>query len=292
MRSHPAEYEIEAPDNLSAVLALMHREPGEWMPIAGGTEVMVLFGAGKLANRKLVSLWKLPELTTTYETSTELTIGSGCTYTQLRNHASVLRDFPLLAQTASWSGSIANQNRGTIGGNIVNASPAADSPPALLAYDAEVELVSARGSRRMSYSKFHLGYKKTALQPDELLLAIHLPRLSAPYFSYARKVGPRIAQAISKVCIAALGRLQDSVVRDIRLAMGSVAPVPLRLSSIEQMLIGRPLDKEAIASAGRALIPLLAPIDDIRSTAEYRRQVAVNLLAEFLHGLAEWRGNQ
>ena len=149
------------------------------MPIAGGTELMVQYGAGRLAARKLVSLWGLPELRRIESTDEELLIGAGCTYTDLRKHPLVAREFPLLARAASWTGSIANQNRGTLGGNIVNASPAADSLPALMVYEAELLLVSARGTRRIPYVEFHTGYKQTRLAADEIISAIALqPRFA------------------------------------------------------------------------------------------------------------------
>jgi CO/xanthine dehydrogenase FAD-binding subunit len=164
-------------------------------------------------------------------------ISAGCTYTDLRSqHQIVGREFPLLASAASWTGGIANQNRGTLGGNIVNASPAADSLPALLAYDAELILVSARGERRIPYRTFHTDYKKTKLAADELIRAICLPRKFAEYLCHTRKVGARNAQAISKVCIAALGRVAGGVIDDVRIAVGSVAPVPLRLAKTEQLV--------------------------------------------------------
>ncbi len=147
----------------------------------------------------------------------------------------IAREFPLLASAARWTGGIANQNRGTLGGNIVNASPAADSLPALLVYEAELILVSVRGERRVPYVGFHTGYKKMKLAPDELIRAICLPRRFSGYLHYSRKVGARNAQAISKVCIAALGRfaaVRDGVVEDVRIALGSVAPVPLRLTEV------------------------------------------------------------
>lgn len=286
MRSSPADYELLSPGSLQSVLTLLQREPGQWTPIAGGTEIMVLFSAGKLSAHKLVNIANLPELCAITETEDTLSIGAGCTYTQLRKSAAVGRHFPMLARAASWTGSIANQNRGTLGGNLVNASPAADSPPALLAYDAEVELISVRGGRRLPYSKFHLGYKRTALAADELLLAIHLPKRRDKYFSYTRKVGARNAQAISKVCVAAVGLLADGRVSDVRIGMGSVAPVPMRLIATEQCLAGQTLDDSAIAKAKLALEGEIAPIDDIRSVAVYRTQVAKNLLEEFLRGLA------
>ena len=149
------------------------------------------------------------------------------------------REFPLLARAASWTGGIANQNRGTIGGNIVNASPAADSLPALLVYEAELILVSVRGERRVPYLTFHTGYKTTKLAGDELVRAVCLPRRFSGFLHHARKVGARNAQAIAKVCIAALGRIADGVVEDVRIALGSVAPVPLRLIETERVVRGK-----------------------------------------------------
>ncbi len=199
MRSNPSDYEMIAPGSLHAIVLLLAKEPGVWVPIAGGTDVMVQYAAGTLPARKLVSIWNLPELRRIEVTAEEIRIGAGCTYTDLRRHAIVGREFPLLQSAARWTGGVANQNRGTIGGNIVNASPAADSLPALLVYDAEVILVSVRGERRLPYAGFHTGYKKTLLATDELLQAVCLPRRFAGYFSRARKVGARNAQAISKV---------------------------------------------------------------------------------------------
>src|SRR6202167_1774328 len=167
---------------------------------------MVQYAAGKLPARKLVSIWNLPELRSIEISAEEIRIGAGCTYTELREHDVIAREFPLLASAARWTGGIANQNRGTLGGNIVNASPAADSLPALLAYEAELILVSVRGERRAPCVTFHTGYKRTLLAPDELIQAVCLPRRFSRHVRHARKVGARNAQAISEVCIAALGR--------------------------------------------------------------------------------------
>src|SRR5271170_1634443 len=175
MRSNPADYEVIAPGTLPAVLSLLASEPGKWLPIAGGTDVMVQYAAGTLRAKKLVSIWNLPELRRVEVLAAEIQIGAGCTYTDLREHAVVKSEFPLLSQAASWIGGISNQNRGTLGGNIANASPAGDSLPALLAYGAELILISVRGERRVAYREFHLGYKKTAMAADELIRAIYLP---------------------------------------------------------------------------------------------------------------------
>jgi len=289
MRSHPSDYEMVAPGSLNAIISLLANEPGVWLPIAGGTDVMVQYAAGKLAARKLVSIWNLPELRQIEATANGIRIGAGCTYSDLRRNEIVRREFPLLYSASGWTGGIANQNRGTIGGNIVNASPAADSLPALLVYDAELILVSVRGERRLPYAGFHTGYKKTLLATDELIQAICLPRRFAGYFSHARKVGARYSQAISKVCIAALGLLGDGVVQDIRIALGSVAPVPLRLRETEQGVKGKVIDSELLLLARGAVVAEIRPIDDIRSTARYRAAVAGNLVAEFLKLLSSRR---
>ncbi len=285
MRSNPADYEMVAPGSLQSIVSLLASQPGVWLPIAGGTDVMVQYAAGNVAARKLVSIWNLPELRRIELTQHEIRIGAGCTYTDIRKHEVVERDFPLLATAARWTGGIANQNRGTIGGNIVNASPAADSLPALLVYEAELILVSIRGERRLPYVSFHTGYKKTLLAPDELIQAVCLPRRYSEYLSYARKVGARNAQAISKVCMAALGRLADGRVEDVRIAFGSIAPVPLRLRETERAVSGRVIDSALLLLARTTAMAEVRPIDDIRSTARYRATVAGNLVVEFLNRL-------
>jgi OHCU decarboxylase len=285
MRSNPSDYEMVAPGSLQAIVLLLAQEPGAWLPIAGGTDVMVQYAAGKLPAQKLVSIWNLPELRRIEVSADEIRIGAGCTYTDLRRHDVVERELPLLATAARWTGGIANQNRGTIGGNIVNASPAAESLPALLVYEAELILVSVRGERRVHYVSFHTGYKKTLLAPDELIRAVCLPREFTGCVSHARKVGARNAQAISKVCIAALGRVHNGAVEDVRIALGSVAPVPLRLRETERALRGRSIDSDLLLLARKTTTSEVHPIDDIRSTARYRAAVAGNLVVEFLSRL-------
>ncbi len=292
MRSNPADYTLIAPRKLDEVVSLLANEPGHWLPIAGGTDVMVPYAAGKLRARKLVSIWNLPELRAIEILPHEIRIGAGCTYTQLREHELIARELPLLASAARCTGGIANQNRGTLGGNIANASPAADSLPALLAYEADLLLVSVRGERRLPYLGFHTGYKKMKLEPDELIRAICLRRSFSEYFHYARKVGARNAQAIAKVCLAALGRLRGAVIDDVRIAVGSVAPVPLRLTELEQMLKGRSVDRELVHLAKKMAAAEIQPIDDIRSTARYRSAVVGNLIAEFIQQLCPLGANK
>jgi CO/xanthine dehydrogenase FAD-binding subunit len=271
-----------APGSLAAVLELLADAPGVWTPMAGGTELMVAHAAGRLGAGKLVSLWGIPDLRFVETKSESIVIGAGATFRDLRTDAVLAAELPLLAKAASWIGSIANQSRATVGGNLVNGSPAADSSPALLVYDAEIELVSVRGKRRMPYSAFHTGYKLNAMAPDELLYAIHLPRRFTHHRQYLRKVGTRRAMAISKVALAATALIKNSLVSEIRLAAASLAVFPTRLYKTESALLGLRIDSETIQSARAELLAEVKPIDDIRSTAEYRRCVGANLLEEFL----------
>lgn len=286
MRGNAEAHQLIAPGTLPAVLALLASAPGEWTPIAGGTELMVAFAAGRLGARKLVNLWGIPDLRFIHASPETIAIGALSTFLDFRNNTGLAQDFPLIAKASTWIGSIANQSRATIGGNLVNGSPAADSSPALLVYDAEVELISSRGSRRISYSEFHTGYKRNALAQDELVYALHLPRRFAHHRQYLRKVGTRRAMAISKVAMAGTALLEANVVREVRLAAASLAPYPARLFNTEAALLGKPLTQETALAARRALLAEVQPIDDIRSTADYRKQVAANLLDEFLTELS------
>jgi CO/xanthine dehydrogenase FAD-binding subunit len=285
MRSNVANYELIAPTSLDAALQILADSPDHYTPIAGGTELMVALGAGRLQSKKLVSLWNLEELRFIEVTPDAIIIGAGATFTDIRKHPVIAMEFSILSQAASWTGSIANQNRGTLGGNIVNASPAADSPPALLAYDAKLTLISTRGPRTLPYNDFHLAYKETALEPDELLYSITILRNYRSYKSYIRKVGPRNAQAISKIAIAALARMNKGHIEDIRIGAASLREYPTRLAAAERSLTGKAISPQVIAAARDAVLAEARPIDDIRSTAKYRATVAANLLEEFLRTL-------
>ena len=292
MRGNAEAHELIVPGSVAAVLNLLATAPGEWTPIAGGTELMVAFAAGRLGAHKLVNLWGIPDLRFIKSTPEHFEIGACTTFLDLRSHAGLAAELPLLAKSASWIGSIANQSRATLGGNLVNGSPAADSSPALLVYEAEIEMISQRGSRRIPYAEFHTGYKRSVLAADELLYAIHVPKRFAHHRQYLRKVGTRRAMAVSKVALAATALFQDNVVGEIRLAAASLAPFPVRLYKTEAALLGQPITKETVQAAQRALLAEAQPIDDIRSTAEYRRRVAANLLCEFLLGLSKEGGLQ
>ena len=282
MRAYLPDYELKPAANLAEVLAILSEEPGVWRPFAGGTDLMVLFESGKLAHKRFVNIWNLPELRGIEVTPEQLTLGALTTYTEVQANETLQEEFPMLCQAASETGGLAIQNRGTIGGNIANASPAGDSPPALLVYDAELELVSAQGSRSIPYQDFHTGYKQMLLRPDELIKSILLPRSPRSLRHYYRKVGTRKAQAISKICFAGVADLDGDGIKDVRIALGSVAPVPLRCPKTEEILRGRKVDDETISTARQELAREISPIDDIRSTARYRLQVALNVLEDFL----------
>jgi CO/xanthine dehydrogenase FAD-binding subunit len=290
MRSDVAQFDLSAPPSLDAVLAQLAAEPGKHTPIAGGTELMVALNTGRLTQHTLVSIHHLKELRFLRADTDAIHIGAGATFTDIRNSAEIAADLPLLIQSASWTGTIANQNRATLGGNICNASPAADTPPALLAYGATITLISKAGTRTLPYAEFHLSYKKTVLRPDELVYSVSVPRDFAGYRQYIRKVGTRNALAISKIALAGLSRLDGNKITDIRLGAASLTDRPVRCSATEAALLGKSVGPEhvdATVRAGRAaLASETHTIDDIRSTAKYRAAVAGNLLEEFLRSLA------
>lgn len=285
MRAYLPSYEMVVPRTLDDALALLRAEPGVWRPFAGGTDLMVLLEAGRLEQRKFFSIARLKELRGVEESGEFVQIGALTTYTDVRRSEVLAREFPMLLDAARETGGLAIQNRGTIGGNIANASPAADTPPALLVYGAEVELVSASGARRVDYAEFHTGYRQTLMRADEIIARVRLRRPAVGARHFYRKIGTRRAQAISKICFAALAETgEGGAIDDVRIALGSVAPTVVRCRETEAILRGRVPDGELMKEALAGLARDVAPIDDIRSTARYRLRVAQNLLAEFLSG--------
>lgn len=280
MRSYLPHYDLRAAQNLAEVLDLMACQPGEWKPFAGGTDLMVLLEQGKLTQRKFLSILNIENGGRIETEASHVCIGALATYTELQRSQVLQKEFPLLCRAAGETGSIANQNRGTLGGNIANASPAADSPPALLVYDAELELASVRGVRAIPYAHFHTGYKQTNLSPDEIIFRIRLRRTKQHGQQYYRKVGTRKAQAISKVCFAGRADAFDGKVREVRIALGSVAPMAVRCFKTEALLLDGGLNR--IRDAQEQLANEIRPIDDFRSNARYRIRIAQNLLEEFL----------
>lgn len=283
MRAWLPDFTVDVARDVDDVLA--HLADGDWLPLAGGTDVMVVLAAGQLPAAKYVSIWGVPGLRGIDVRDDEIAIGSLSTYTDVAQHPVLAREFPMLGVAARLSGAAAIQNRGTIGGNVANASPAADTPPALFAYGAELELVGPGGRRRIPYADFHTGYKTTRRGPDELISGVLLPRarpsIGRRRVQVYRKVGTRKAQAIAKVGLAVTLDLEGDVVVDCAVGLSSVAAVPLAATRTAATLRGRRLG-DAIDDAVRALVSEIHPIDDVRSTGEYRRRVAENLWRDVL----------
>jgi CO/xanthine dehydrogenase FAD-binding subunit len=269
MRTPISSLTLLRPRTLADALVML-RDEGPLTPIAGCTDVYVNLQFGSTRERAYLDLWPLAELRGIEVSKSALRIGALTTYTELIESASVRRRVPMLVAAAREIGGRQIQNRGTLGGNIANGSPAGDSLPALLAAEATIVLIGAEGERRVPFTSFYTGYRASVRRADELIAAIEIPRIEGR--QWWRKVGTRRAQAISKVMMAGV-RGRDGV----RLAVGSVAPTVLRLPRTERALASG----LSIAAAARVLVDEIAPIDDVRSTADYRRRVTPNLLAQF-----------
>jgi CO/xanthine dehydrogenase FAD-binding subunit len=266
--------------SLSQALALLQETAISSQPLCGGTDLMVQAMTTQADGRRWVDVGSVDELRGISLDANGLRIGAATTCAELRVHPLVATHAPLLAQCAGQVGARAIQERATPGGNLANASPAADLAPALIAHGAQVELVSATTTRRLAVEDFFISYRHTALSTDELILALHLP-LSGDALCWHRKVGTRRAQAITKVALAASG-LWVKGEAHCRIGMASVAPVPLRCRKTEDWLRRHALEPGWMDAAADILREEISPIDDLRSTADYRRTVAGNLLMAFL----------
>lgn len=254
--------------------------------IAGGTDLMVLMNAYQLDANEFLDIWRLNELRGISDEGDSIRIGALTTYAEIIRSDLVQRHTPALVAASRTIGAVQIQNRGTLGGNVVNASPAGDSLPVLAAYDAVVEIGSARGLRTVRFNAFYTGYRCSVLELDELVLAVRIPKLERGERDFFCKVGTRRAQAISKTVLAAKARTTSGVIESIRIGVGSVAPTVIRASKTEQLLSGGELTNELIDRARRTLSEEVAPITDLRSTEHYRRTVTGNVLAKFLRSLA------
>ena len=259
------------PRSLTEALRML-RDEAPMVPLAGCTDLYVSLNFGTMTAVRFLNLWQLDELRPIRTDGDSLSIGALATYTDLIRSPLVRRCLPMLVAAARDIGGVQIQNRGTIGGNVANASPAGDTLPVLAAAQATVVLRRVDGERRVPFSSFYTGYRRSVMKADEIIVALEIPRIRGR--QWFRKVGTRRAQAISKVVMAAVDCGSDA---QPRIAIGSVAPTVVRLPATEAALArGVSIDE-----AQRILIDEIQPIDDIRSTAEYRRQVAANLLARF-----------
>jgi xanthine dehydrogenase small subunit len=260
-----------APRSLADALRML-RDEGPLVPLAGCTDLYVSLNAGTLGPARFVNLWPLDALRGITLRGDVLSIGALATFTDIIRSPMVRRRLPMLVAAAREVGGVQIQNRGTIGGNVANASPAGDTLPVLAAAESVVVLQSSAGARRVPFSAFYTGYRQSVMRADELIAALEVPRVVG--CQWFRKVGTRAAQAISKVVMAAVAPVGEG---RPRIAIGSVAPTVVRLPGTEAALAGGvPID-----AAQRVLLAEIAPIDDLRSTAEYRARVAANLLARF-----------
>lgn len=273
------------PQSLEEALDLLAESSQRYKKIAGGTDVMVeLQIAPERRPQAWLDLSAVAELQDVTLAANGLRIGACVTLAALRRHPQIQTRWPMLAASAAVTGAAPIQNRATLGGNVCNASPAADNAPVLLAYSAQLEISSPCGTRWMPYDAFHCGYRQTALADDELLAAIWLPYPPEGVRSYYRKVGTRAAQAIAKVGIAAL--LQDNGLGQMvtaRFGLASVAATPCMLPTVSNYLQGRDLDTLSEAALREKIRMDLSPIKDIRSTAEYRLEIASRLVWDAIH---------
>jgi CO/xanthine dehydrogenase FAD-binding subunit len=293
MRAALSTLELRRPRSLGHALELLDASlSGERLtPLAGGTDLFVYLNAGQLEARRFLDLSPLDELRGIRATRAGVTIGAGTTFRAIRDHDVIRRRLPSLAAAASEIGAWQIQARATIGGNIANASPAGDSLPVLLAHEAVVRVQSVRGARSIAFAELFRGYRDLALERNELITAIELAFPQSRAVTFFRKVGTRRAQSISKVvCSGILVPDARGAIDAARLAFGSVAPVPVRARRAERALHGMRPGPEAAARARAALARDIAPIDDIRSSREYRMTVAGNLIEQFLLGAWPARG--
>jgi carbon-monoxide dehydrogenase medium subunit len=266
------EFELLHPRTLPEALILLAGTGA--MPIAGGTNVIVDLRAGKHRPRALVDVARLPGLRGVRREDGHLIIGGGTTISDLLADPLIAEHAPALREAAAVFANPLIRNRATVGGNLADASPAADTAPPLLALDAEVELAGQGGTRSVPLAEFLVGVRTTLRRPDELLTAVRFPVPPDGSVSHFHKVGLRRADAISVLSVAlvvtcdAAGRCTA-----VRIALGALAPRPLRASAAEALLIGEKLTPATVAEAARLAGGATLPIDDIRGSAGYRREV-------------------
>lgn len=251
----------------------------DWLVLAGGTDALVS-ASHRPEPAGILDLWRLPELGGIRAQEGTIVLGAGATWLEVQRDAAVQQHLPILVAAAKEIGALQIQARGTVGGNIANSSPVGDSLPVFLALEAELELASVRGSRRVAYHQFCTGYRKTVLGADELITAVHVPVPSASVRQRWRKVGTRRAQSISKVMGAAAIHMEGDVIGRAVVALSAVAERPIRIAAVEAAVAGLSLEKAAEA-ARAAMAGTISPISDLRSSKDYRLQVAENLVARF-----------
>ena len=272
---------VFTPSSLTEALELKAGHPDS-RPLLGGTDLLAQWQAGVPKPAAVIALEPLRELRSVLVSAEGAVIGAGVTHHALAHDPGVRETWPALSEAALTVGAPAIRNMGTIGGNLVNASPAADLPPALLVYDAEVEIASTRATRRVAVAWFFTAYRRVDLGPDELVVAVRMPRPPTGARSAYYKVGTRAAQSIARVGLAGCLAMDGAYVGHVRLAAASVAALPVRLTAVESFLRGRELTETTLTDARALAASCITPIDDVRSTAEYRRHAIGALTERFL----------
>jgi CO/xanthine dehydrogenase FAD-binding subunit len=287
----PAEPPIDLPGHLFEayeILAAAQAADSPAVPIAGGTDLMVqITGELRETPARMLDLSRIEALRGIALEKGALVLGARTTYTEIRRSALCRAHLPVLVEAAATIGAAQIQNRGTLGGNLANASPAGDTLPILLATDATILVGGQRGEREIETAAFFTGYRRTALGPDELILQVKFPLPRGRQVRF-RKVGTRRAQAISKVVLAVAWLEHGGAWTNVRVALGSVAATPVRAPATEAVLEGSLPTPEVVDRAAETLAAELDPIDDVRSTAEYRRVVAARVLHRLLREAGGW----
>lgn len=290
----PVEPPIETPGSLADAYAILAGSTADApiTPIAGGTDLMVRI-TGEIGEppARMLDLSRVAELRGISVDGDAVVLGAATTFTDIRRSDACREHLPALVGAAATIGAAQIQNRGTLGGNVANASPAGDTLPVLLALDATIVVGGPRGERTIPAKAFWVAYRRTALAPDELILRIRIPVAGGREARF-RKIGTRRAQAISKVVLALAWREGGSepgrTWRDVRLALGSVADRPIRAVATEAVLEGSAPTPETADAAAEALAAEIHPIDDVRSTADYRRVVAARALHRMIRDAGGW----
>ncbi len=273
--------EIEVAQSLSHALELLSPADPLIRPVAGATDVILRLHAGRLAARQLVSIADLPELTFIASEPDALRVGAGTPITDLLAHPEVQAELPAAVQSGREFASPQIRNRATLGGNLGNASPAADMIPPLIAFGSTVTLRSARGQRTLPVEELFLGMGKTALAADELITEVKIPRRGKWFQAFA-KFGSRSANIISVVNAALCLKLDGDRISQARVAYGSVAPKPLRASAVEKALTGQKLTEALVEQVGEAVRQDAKPIDDVRGSRRYKLHLVISATQDAL----------
>jgi len=268
-------FELSQAETLDQALEALERHGDDAHLIAGGTSLMVLMNLGLFQPTQLISLRRLRDLHGIRRTPEGgLSIGPLTTHRQLEVSPEVRAHCAALSETFGHVATIRIRNQGTLGGNLAHADPAQDPPPMLIALDAEVVLTSKAGQRTVPLADFFTGYLTSVLQPAEIVTEIRVPPLASGSRSTYVKFLPRTADDYATVSVAATLTMSDGRCEDLRVALGSVAPVPLRARNVEDGLRGQQLSDGAIADAAALVLDIVDPPDDARGSADYKRRMA------------------